>query len=121
MLRACCALVTSRFYNRLTQLLTYLESGRRGFGGELALLAELVDELLVLGVGEEDAVERDGEDRHDDRRDVDDEEETVDAQRDQTPFQTHLLLGVARLQLHHERPQHALYLANLSTKVQVAN
>jgi len=71
---------------------------------------------VYRGVQVEDALERDDEDRRDDGRHVDDEEETVNAQRHEPPFQTHLLLGVARLQLYHERTQHPLYLANLCTE-----
>ena len=43
------------------------------------------------GVGVQDTLERYHEDGGDDCGDVDDEEQAVDAQRHQTPFQAHLL------------------------------
>jgi len=74
-----------------------------------------VSDVLVghLLVGVEDTHDGYDTDRRDDRGHVDDEEQTIDAQRHQAPFQTHLLLGVTRLELHHERAKNSLDLVNL--------
>jgi len=55
-------------------------------------LLRLLDAMVRdRGVGVQDTLERYHEDGGDDCGDVDDEEQAVDAQRHQTPFQAHLL------------------------------
>ena len=78
---------------------------RSVYGALGLLLFDVVDDVLH-GVGELDGVdlvdERRRDEEGDDGADVEDEEHAVERQGDQSPFHRQSLLGVARLQLHHE-------------------